>query len=694
MAKDNNSRKDNGFRNDLFNNVVNPVESTNNDLKKDLADVKTNVADYKDRANKRIEMLDDIDKNLSDTLNDILSDDFKVDSKDPILGKTTEEKMEYVRENSWKLKGSATAALEKKFSRFGEDKKKSEQDIRKYMEDLLKEEAQAIKDNSEILEKYKSNLLKDIETVNNLNAEIKQYDAEIASITNELTVLDTEIATKKQLVDDTENDISKEREREKEKANLILDKENEISEKEALKQDELLNGKELKGQKSQKETELKDLQKQLSDAKKMDKGGDHSELESQISDLKTDIGGLSTDISKSDAKVSGFDTTIKELNGKKTELNKDKLDISNSINRKENLLTTYNNDYKSSVEKRTEKEKEKTERLGKKASNEEKITGYDIQKRQDKYNDICSKSKTFAEDIDENNRDIKKKFRDLNIQEPQSPDINASVASSIDGDSAESGKASQSAATKANSQAVSNSPKKEYTDKQLAQNFANDVINGHHSSDTLRKQLKGYGFKTYVNALPYLDKKSRKKVLTMLKERKQEFPNLDDKDKKKIDKLLGKNTSKMLIKNGSLKEMKDLNVDELRQLKTVIDKYNNGILDFSNDDIKFLDDKVMSALSNSALVSAYDMGQIEKWRMNIGDKNREVTNLRGEILSSMKDYNLSKNEREEKAQKRGNTFSGYLGKYTNDPEEIADKKTPDILDGRSELQKQQDELTK
>lgn len=670
-------------------------ENFKESLKKDLEDVVIDATNFEERANRRLLMLDEVNSKLSTLLDEILDEYFKLEQTDIDSMDDVDEKLKYIGENSWKLKGSASAKLKEKLDSFGKDKAADEKDIRTNMEELLREEAEALKDNSEILENYKDELLKDEEEVSNLEAEIKQYQAEIDAINSEITILDDEINAKKTLMDDTEKEIEDEREREQKQNDKIIEKESEIAQIKSKKEEETIKRNNFKEEKKQKEKELKDLEKQLDSARK--KGDDSSInlLNSQIINLRGDIADLSSNISESDTKISGYKDSIDVLIGQRDDAKKEKSRINENIKKKENLLTNYRSDYTRAIEKKTEKEKEKTEREGKKAFNEEKVKSYDLEERKRKYNETLEKSKEFSKAIDENNQKITKKFRDNKITEPASANSTNNIAEGVQvNESVNDVKSKDSAGSAV--QTVSNSAtpaSSDLTSEELAKNFANSVTKNINSPATLRKQLNGYGYQTYVNALPYLDDKSRKSVLRMLDERRKELPNItDDTTRNRIDSLLGRGTTDLLIKNDSLRNIKDLNISELRQLRSVIDKYNDDILSFSNDDIKFLDDNVMKILSNSALIEEYSNSKFKNMLKNIGKNGKQMSQVRREILGSMKDFNVKKDKRKETSNKRGNGFFETLGRNVEVvPIEIEKKDSPVILNNKSDIQIQADD---
>ena len=148
-----------------------------------------------------------------------------------------------------------------------------------------------------------------------------------------------------------------------------------------------------------------------------------------------------------------------------------------------------------------------------------------------------------------------------------------------------------------------------------------------------------------------------------------------------------------MFKDGKIRDLKDLSASELRQLRSAMDKYNNDILSFSNDDIKFLDDNVMKILSNSALLAEYDNNSVEKLFNRFGQNNKKVTLLRKEILSQMKEYNINKDKRFSTTVKKGNEFALLLGRDVEvNPVETTHGPTPSIIDSRSDIQKQADDF--
>lgn len=689
-------------------------EGFKDSLKKDLEDVVVSIDDYRDKANQRFTDLDGINSNLNNLLKDILSKYFKPEDVEERtylaqLPNDVDGRLEYIGKNSWKLKGSKAKELKNEIQKFGKDKQADEQDIRSEMEKLLQEEADAIKDNEEILEKYKDQLLKDEETEKELKAEVKEAEAKVEAIDSEISVLQTEIDEKKGLIETLDNEIQQTQTDEQEQHNIIIAQEGELRTLKDERDQENLRKTQLKEEKKQNEKELKELEKKRNDALK--KNQNTAVLDGKIMDLNGEIFDLNNDISEAENNLTSIKTKIDTATSLKTTAEKERSRLLGAIKEKESLRTNYRSEHTLALEKKTDKEKEKTELRGKIALNNEKITTLDVSNRRKEYNNKLTAHKDFVKAVEENNKNITQKFRDLNINEPNKPVSTTNNPEEVKADENSAKSQGTGSGTPAQGGSSSNLPST-LTNEELTQNFINDVTKI-NDPEVLRKQLKGYGFQTYVNALPYIkDSKKRKQIVRMLKERQLELDDFEkgttdsankytpSHDEELMEKLVGKDSRKLfeivnkIGKNGSLKK---LNKDELRTLRKAIDNYNENILNFTDDDIKALDDKFMKHVSHSALISEYDTNAWQRfWNkhglFSRGNDRIKRADLREEILGGMKSYNTKLSERKEKSQKKGNEFQELLGRYNEvTPIEPTSKDSPSITDSRSDLQRQGDE---
>lgn len=663
-----------------------------NKFRKDLSNLVTNATYYTDITASKIEQLDEINGKYNEFINDILENKFKLDDDqiDDIGG--TEEKLQYIKDNIWKLKPPALGQMTEKSYFFGEQKFKIENEVRTDLEEIYKTQDETIKQNKEILDSFHNDLLKDKETVNLLAAENAKLQQEIDSIEASLTTLYSEILSKESEINSIETEIKENKEKINDKEADSMEADKEINNQKLLKQQKQLEINNLTAEKKEVERQLKELKRDLENARKKDPKGDNSALEDEIKDLEGRNSDILKDINNAKTNISTIESLISDQLSRKTNNEKSIKQLLGENKNKEFALTNARKEHTYKMSERTKKDEMKIERQGKIASNESTIATYRIPERQAEYDAKFQENNEFVAAIYKDREEIRKKFKDYKLEAPNAQSVSKDQSDENTPENADkaqenAGKDTKGGATgtpQASGVAEPVDEKPELSDRELAANFANDITKYGNSPEELRLKLAGYGYATFVNALPHLNTFDRKKILKILEERRNEVKT-SPRDEMDVDDILGDGAYDLIMENGLPRDLNSLDADELRQLRKIIDNYNNNILDFNNDQIKLIEEKFFDTLSNSALISQYSKGNLRRaWDMHrVGNEL-----LRRELLGSMRLYNQKKSERFKTVVDKGNTFFENLHREKN-PVVVANPATsnvPELSHNRSSLQ--------
>lgn len=668
-----------------------------NNFRKDLSNLVTDAAYYTDLTGSKIEQLDEMNDKYNEFIDDILTDKFKLDDDQIDDIGDTEEKLQYIKDNIWKLKPPAAGQMTEKSYFFGEQKFKIENEVRTDLEEIYKTQDETIKQNKEILDSFHNDLLADKEIVNALAAENAKLQQEIDSINASLSVLDSEILSKESEISSIESDIKDNKDKISEKESDSMEADKEINNQKLLKQQKQLEINNLTAEKKEVERQLKEAKRELENARRKDPQGNHSALIDEVKDLEGRNSDILKDINNAKTNISTIESLISDQLSRKTNNEKSIKQLMSENKNKEFSLTNARKEHTYKMSEKTKKDEMKIERQGKIASNDATIATYRIQEREKEYNAKFQENNRFVADIYKDREEIKKKFKDYKIEVPNSSGIskvqdgedapetsddNTDKSQEKAGKDAKGG--SGAGTPQAGGVAAPVDEKPELSDRELASNFVNDITKYGTSPEELRMKLSGYGYGTFVNALPHLNTLDRKKILKVLEERRNEVKT-DPRDEIDVDDILGDGAYDLIMENGVPRDLNSLDADELRQLRKIIDNYNNNILDFDNDQIKLIEEKFFDTLSNSALISQYSKGNLRRaWDMHrVGNEL-----LRRELLGSMKFYNQKKAERFKTVVDKGNTFFENLHREKN-PVVVANPATsnvPELSHGRSSLQ--------
>lgn len=661
-----------------------------NDFRKDLSNLVTDATYYTDMTAEKVDILDELNDKYEDFIYDILSDKFKLNDDDIDNIGDTEEKLQYIKNNIWKLKPASIGQMTEKSYFFGEQKFKLEDEIRTDLEKIFKMQDETIKQNTEILEKIHNDLIIDKDVINTLASENAKLQKEIESIQISIDNIDTEISDKDAQISSVEAEINDNKSKISDKEADSLEADKEINNQKLLKEQKQIEINNLTAEKKEVERQLKEAKRELENAKKKDPNGNHSTLIDQIKDFETKNADLLKDINNAKTNISTIESLIRDQLTRKTENDKTIKMLQGENKNKEFTLNNARKERSLKMSDRTKKDEMRIERDGKIAENDSVIATYKIDERQAAYDQKFQENSEFVSTLYKDREEIRKRFKDYKIEAPNTKPISKSENGETVDDATKAAQenaaknAQSAAAPVAGGVAMAVQEKPELTDRELARNFANDITKFGTSPEELRLKLDGYGYGTFVNALPHLNGLDRNKVLNMLKERRNETKT-DPRDEMRIDDILGDGAYELIMENGYPRDLNTLDEDELARLRSIIDNYNKNILDFSDDDLKVVEEKFLDTLANSVLISHYSQNKFLRM-INQHRVGKEF--LKRELLGSMKLYNQNKAKRFSTVVEKGNKFFENLHREKN-PVIVADPSTtnvPELSNNRSALQ--------
>lgn len=690
--------------------IVNDVPSNPapRNFREDLEDLVTNATSFIDDSTLQLQNLNDVYEKFDEFLIDSLSSKFRMSEADARALGGMEDRIKYLEKNSYKLKVPEFAPIMDAAKELKLEMNKKEDDIRAEINKILDNQEKVIAANDERLKNYHQELMEDRKKAEDLEIENAGLLDTIPDITtlplyDEVTNLKETIERKYTAIDDLRKKVEI-----KENDNIGLN--NEIDELDDKIRNELAEVEKLNRDKIELEKEIVNLNKDLANLKKNGTPEEIRDLEDRIKERK-------------DRK----DRIINEVNTKKNTINSYREDKSKKTAKKnENIKTinTLNNekkDLRSSLElnekehrfklaELTKEREEDSEEVRKYKSNLKEIEKLNISNRELKYKDKKAENLSFKRKLDKNRRDINDKFREYKIEPPSNvaPNRN-SVADEGNNDApaqdgagaqAKSGAAAPATSASAATGLVPADQFQNLSDKDLANNFYNDIVNKHYSPLEMQLKLSGYGFSTFVNACEHLSPKQRKNILPVLKERRVRLDSTQA-DQDAFDRVFGRGIYQLVFDPNTRKpkNLKDLSEDQIRELSIAAENFNKNLVEFEDDDIKVIESKFFDVLANSAVVDMYESSSTLKGRFKgwlDGFRNRQRVQVVKELRGTMCQYHKDKVDRFATIDARERQFKEILGRETvrNPVPKQKNANVPELTNSHSALRQEANDRVK
>lgn len=690
-----------------------PTQPTRS-FRADLADLVEDSGIITGRTSSQIDKLDEINREFDDFLVENLVKRFKMTDADARALGDMDARIKYIEENSWKLKIPEFAPMMDAATGLQNEMRKKEEDIRAEIDEILMQQEKITEKNEELLKTYHEQLMEDVIKAENLEIENAGLLDTIPDITT--SPLYQEVENLKGTIERKYNDIDDIRGKIEDKENDNITLSNEIDELDDKIRGEMAEIAKLNREKIELDKEIMNLNKELGILKK-------TGTPEQISDLEARIRDKNEERSKKNDKINDRNNIVNSHRDEKSK----KIGKRNENLRTINTLSNEKRELRASIEQNekdhriklaelTKEREEDSEEVRKFKRNLKELELLDIDNRKDLYEEKRKANSKFKKELDENRQEINKKFRDYKKTPPTkvAPGAAAAaVAAGSVGEGANSAPATGGTpAAGGGAQAVGSAPAgnaalvpidlyDNLTDKQLANNFYNDVVNKHYSPYEMQLRLSGYGFSTFVNACEHLSARQRRKILPILKERRVRLGSTPA-DELAFQRVFGDDIYKLVYDSSTRapRNLSDLSEEEIRSLSIAAEEFNKNLVMYSDDDIKTIESKFFDVLANSAVVDMYESsstlkGRITGWIDNL--RNRQKVQVVKELRGSMCQYHRDKVDRFATTDSRERKFKDILGRDTvRDP--VKSQRTsnvPDLARGNSALrQEAEDRITR
>lgn len=709
-----NDRENNSFerqpRQTRTTDTAQPTTSSRG-FRADLEDLVVDSSIVINKTNPQVDRLDRIFDDFDEFLVKSLASKFKMSEDDARALGDMDDRIKYMEKNSWKLKIPEFAPVMDEANALQLEMKKQEADIRAELDEVLAWQEKISSKNDELLKEYHQQLMEDTKKAEDLEIENAGLLETIPDITD--SQLYQEVVNLKETIDKKYADIDGIREKieNKENDNIAISK--EIDELDNKIRNEMADVAKLTRDKQEIDREVLELNRELAAAKKSGTPEEIKELEDRIKDKNNERKGIVNQINDKNNTIN----TYREDKGKKIGLRTDNLTAINTLNNEKrdlrSSLEQNEKDHRIKLAELTKERDEDSEEVRKYKRNLKEIELLNIDSRKDEYQEKKSSNAKFKNELDENRRSINDKFREYKLESPTNTKAGKAAAAVAMGEGGASEQAQQAAGAQAKGGAAvagggSAGPSalvpadmyRDLTDKQLANNFYNDVVNKHCSPLEMQFKLSGYGFSTFVNACEHLSPRQRKKILPILKERRVRLASTAA-DEAILKKVLGPDIYKLVYDSTTRKprSLNELSEEEIRSLSIAAEDFNKELVKFSDDEIKVVEGKFFDVLANSAVVDMYEQsstikGRLTGWFDNI--RNKQKVQVLKELRGSMCQYHREKVDRFYLTDSRERKFKDILGRDTvREPvKSQINANVPDLTRGQSALRQEANDRLK
>lgn len=708
-----NDRENNNFerqtRQTRTTDTAQPTTSSRG-FRADLEDLVVDSNIVINKTNPQVARLDRIFDEFDEFLVKSLASKFKMSEDDARALGSMDDRIKYMEKNSWKLKIPEFAPVMDEANALQMEMRKQEADIRAELDEVLAWQEKISAKNDELLKEYHQQLMEDAKKAEDLEIENAGLLATIPDIAD--SQLYQEVVNLKETIDKKYADIDGIREKieNKENDNIAISK--EIDEIDNKIRNEMADVAKLTRDKQEIDREVLELNRELAAAKKNGTPEEIKELEDRIKDKNNDRKNIVNQINDKNNTIN----TYREDKGKKISLRTDNLTAINTLNNEKrdlrSSLEQNEKDHRIKLAELTKERDEDSEEVRKYKRNLKEIELLNIDSRKDEYQEKKSSNAKFKNELDENRRNINDKFREYKLESPTNTKAGKAAAAIAMGEGGASEQAQQAAGAQAkggapvagggagSSALVPADMYRDLTDKQLANNFYNDVVNKHCSPLEMQLKLSGFGFSTFVNACEHLSPRQRKKILPILRERRVRLASTAA-DEAILKKVLGPDIYKLVYDSSTRapRSLNDLSEEEIRRLSIAAEDFNRDLVKFSDDDIKIIESKFFDVLANSAVVDMYEQsstlkGRLTGWFDNL--RNKQKVQVVKELRGTMCQYHREKVDRFYLTDSRERKFKDILGRDTvREPvKSQINANVPDLTRGQSALRQEANDRLK
>lgn len=369
------------------------------------------------------------------------------------------------------------------------------------------------------------------------------------------------------------------------------------------------------------------------------------------------------------------------------------------IKAKREKIAQYNDEIKDLADENNDLEAEITTKTKEKA----KIV---IGQRQNKIDELSTKNKELQKHMDDNYKDLNEKFSKdgISIEKPGAEMGHEKVEQAVDSPEEEKenenksktdkevkGSAVNSISENNSSPASQENAMVKLTDKQISMNLAKEFRES-KTLDEQRKMINSYGYTDLVAMMPYLGLIERKRMFNVVREARDELIVPDEAEfVTKIgqmtgDPSIGNDWYNLLFEQGTPRDFKRIDVEELRDIQRAIETINANRNEIAKQDpelLEYFENNFAQFVKTGSLMERVKTGRIKGFFADMVKGKQKA--VRDKLAGSMRDYTMARQDEKVEKLKYENSIRGLLGK---DVKPVPDPSETNRGDTRFESQPQ------
>ena len=370
-----------------------------------------------------------------------------------------------------------------------------------------------------------------------------------------------------------------------------------------------------------------------------------------------------------------------------------------AIKAKRKKIAQYNDEIKDLGDKYNDLEAEITTKTKEKA----KIV---IGQRQNKIDELSTKNKELQKHMDDNYKDLNEKFSKdgISIEKPGVEMGHEKVEQAVDSPEEEKENENKSKTDKeVKGSAVNSVPENnsspasqenamvKLTDKQISMNLAKEFRES-KTLDEQRKMINSYGYTDLVAMMPYLGLIERKRMFNVVREARDELIVPDEAEfVTKIgqmtgDPSIGNDWYNLLFEQGTPRDFKRIDVEELRDIQRAIETINANRNEIAKQDpelLEYFENNFAQFVKTGSLMERVKTGRIKGFFADMVKGKQKA--VRDKLAGSMRDYTMARQDEKVEKLQYENSIRGLLGK---DVKQVPDPSETNRGDTRFESQVQ------
>lgn len=369
------------------------------------------------------------------------------------------------------------------------------------------------------------------------------------------------------------------------------------------------------------------------------------------------------------------------------------------IKAKREKIAQYNDEIKDLADENNDLEAE----INNKLSEKNKIT---IGKRQNKIDELSTKNKELQKHMDDNYKDLNEKFSKdgISIEKPGAEMGHEKVEQAVDSPEEEKenenksktdkevkGSAVNSVSENNSSPASQENAMVKLTDKQISMNLAKEFRES-KTLDEQRKMINSYGYTDLVAMMPYLGLIERKRMFNVVREARDELIVPDEAEfVTKIgqmtgDPSIGNDWYNLLFEQGTPRDFKRIDVEELRDIQRAIETINANRNEIAKQDpelLEYFENNFAQFVKTGSLMERVKTGRIKGFFADMVKGKQKA--VRDKLAGSMRDYTMARQDEKVEKLQYENSIRSLLGK---DVKPVTDPSENNRGDTRFESQPQ------